>query len=261
MRREAGGVGGESEKSSCGNSCVVGAVVVWRVVPMLPPLLLLLRVHGPDDEPLLPEAVHNADWFCARCLPALRCEHRIWRSLLPGHEAYHPWFSRFHAADVALSLHPRRVDFLIFMDPDTAIVAARPSRLAAWLQAALAHRPLLLAHPPHESRAALQSSAAITPALYFVANVSGARAALGRLSSLLPRLDSPSHPRAPSPAISRHLPPSPAPAISRHLPHPAPLHREERLPCSHQPHPAPTSPPIPRPEPRPVPRPRQNTWV
>ena len=43
--------------------------------PMLPPLLLLLRVHGPDVEPLLSEAVHNADWFCARCLPALRREH------------------------------------------------------------------------------------------------------------------------------------------------------------------------------------------
>ena len=171
---------------------------------MLPPLLLLLRVHGPDDEPLLPEAVRNADWFCARCLPALRCEHRIWRSLLPGREAYHSWFSRFHAADVALSSYPRRVDFLIFMDPHTAIVAARPSQLAAWLQAALAYRPLLLAHPPHGSRAALQSSAAITPALYFVANVSGARAALGRLASLLPRLDSPSHPRAPPAA---NLPP------------------------------------------------------
>ena len=160
---------------------------------MQPPLLLLLRVHGPEDEPLVPEAVHNADWFCARCLPALRCEHRIWRSLLPGHEAYHPWFARFQAADVALSVYPRRVDFLIYMDPDTAIVAARPSQLLRWLQAALAHRPLLLAHPPHESRAALQSSAAITPALYFVSNVSRARAALGRLTSLLPRLDSPSH--------------------------------------------------------------------
>ena len=148
--------------------------------------------------------MRNADWFCARCLPALRCEHRIWRSLLPGREAYHPWFSRFHAADVALSSYPRRVDFLIFMDPHTAIVAARPSQLAAWLQAALAYRPLLLAHPPHGSRAALQSSAAITPALYFVANVSGARAALGRLASLLPRLDSPSHPRAPPAA---NLPP------------------------------------------------------
>jgi len=107
-------------------------------------------------------------------------------------------------------LHPHRVDFLVFMDPDTAIVAARPSQLAAWLQAALAHRPMLLAHPPHERRAALQSSAAITPALYFVANVSGARAALGRLSSLLPHLGSPSHPRALSPATSRHLPPPPA---------------------------------------------------
>ena len=177
---------------------------------MHPPLLLLLRVHGPEDEPLVPEAVRNADSFCARCLPALRCEHRIWRSLLPGREAYHPWFSRFHAADVALSTHPRRVDFLLFMDPGTAIVAARPSRLAAWLQAALTHRPLLLAHPPHESRAALQSRAAVSPALYFAANVSGARAALGRLASLMPRLDSPSHPRAPS-----HTP-CPRPVRSAH---------------------------------------------
>ena len=210
---------------------------------MLPPLLLLLRVHGPDDEPLLPEAVHNADWFCARCLPALRCEHRIWRSLLPGHEAYHPWFARFHAAEVALSVYPRRVDFLIYMDPDTAIVAARPSQLLRWLQAALAHRPLLLAHPPHESRAALHSSAAITPALYFVSNVSRARAALGRLSSLLPRLDSPSHPRAPSRTISLHHPPH-----TRHLPPSASTHFH------------PHSPP-PLPIPRHLPCPRQSTWA
>ena len=161
-----------------------------------PPLLLLLRVHGPDDEPLLPEAKQNIDWFCSRCLPALRCEHRIWKGLLPGREPYHPWFSRFHAAEVALSSHPHRADFLLFMDPDTAIVAARPSQLAAWLQAVLAHRPLLLAHPPHQTHAALNSRAADSPVLYFAANVSGARAALGRLSALLPRLDRPSHPRA-----------------------------------------------------------------
>ena len=210
---------------------------------MQPPLLLLLRVHGPEDEPLVPEAVHNADWFCARCLPALRCEHRIWSSLLPGHEAYHPWFARFQAADVALSVHPRRVDFLIYMDPDTAIVAARPSQLLRWLQATLAHRPLLLAHPPHESRAALQSSAAITPALYFVSNVSRARAALGRLSSLLPRLDSPSHPRAPSPTISLHHPPRP-----RHLPPSAstPFHPQPPPPLSTHRH---------------LPGPRQSTWA
>jgi hypothetical protein len=156
-------------------------------VPDVRPTILVIRSLAPWQEPLYPALVANDRWFCATA-SLFRCLHRTWRTLPPGREEFHPWFSRFHLGSHALADSSMPADVVLWLDVDAFFfrhAAEVEAELLTWLPFELARAPLLLA------LASEGESTTHMPKAYFVSNSSSAREVLDALSAFLPREDRP----------------------------------------------------------------------
>jgi len=151
-----------------------------------PPSLLVIQSLAPWQELVGDEVEANMRWFAESCY-RIRCGYKLWRTLPPGREEYHPWFSRFYLGALTLSdHHPEPYDYVLWLDSVTVLSRSGPDlegELIPYLASTLEQTPLLLSLPGAEA------SNPHTPKAYVARNSSAALEALETLSSFLPRED------------------------------------------------------------------------